>query len=234
MSTGTANPNIGSATSAATRPIFSPAYSLADEGSYFTAWLAATASTAVATTSQALGTTSPSFVVYNANPAGGYNLYMQSLKIRLTVVTTGTTTVEQVGVITPGIANLTTVGSIFSGPLNVNGASGINSRAIIYGGVNVCNAPTAVPGSRIVHTGPVTAIIPIALDQWEFYYGEPGSGAGWNAVIGTTGAAIRVALPPVIIPPQTYYSIGFWGASWAASAPTYRTDIAYVERPSGQ
>ena len=233
MSTGSANPNVSSQNTAAYRELMH-GYGAADEGSYYTAWLAATASTAVATTTQALGTTSPSFLVYNANPVGGYNIYLRSIKIRMTAVTTGATTVEQVGVLAPNIANFTTVGTIFNGPTNVNSNSGTTSRALIYGGVNVCNAPTAIPGARIVHTGPVSAIIPIVLDQWQFTYGDIAGGGGWNAVIGTTGSSIIASLPPVVIAPQWYYTLGFWGASWAASAATYRTDIAYIERPSGQ
>lgn len=235
MSQGNPNPNTpNQGPSLPVRSMLVGDYAAADEGSYYTSWLAATASTAVATTTQALGTTSPSYVVYNANPVGGYNIYLRSLKIRLTAVTTGVTTIEQVGVLAPNIANFTTVGTLMSGPVSTNSASGTSSKALIYGGVNVCNAPTAIPGARIVHTGPVSAIIPIVLDQWSFFYGGDSSSTSWSAVIGTTGANISVNLPPIVIAPQWYYTIGFWGASWAASAATYRTDIAYIERPSGQ
>ncbi len=235
MSTGAQAPNVsGQGPSLTVRPIFFGDYAAADEGSYFTAWLAATASTAVATTTQALGTTSPTLVVYNQNPVGGYNIYLRTLKLRMTAVTTGATTVEHVGVLAPNIANLTTVGTALSAPNSVNSNSGTTSRAIIYGGVNVCNAPTAIPGARIVHTGPVAAIIPIVLDQWKFSYGDVSIGTGFTAVIGTTGGDLNVNLPPVIIAPQWYYTIGFWGASWAASAPTYRIDVGFIERPAGQ
>ena len=235
MSTGSANPNVSNAgPSAPVRPIFFGDYAAADEGSYYTAWLATTAGTAVATTSQALGTTSPAIVVYNQNPVGGYNIYMRTVKLRFTTVNTGSTTIEQVGVLAPNIANLTTVGTALSAPNSVNGASGTSSKAIIYAGVNVLNAPTAIPGARIIHTGPVTAIIPIVLDQWMFSYGDVGTPGSFNAVIGTTGGFISCPLPPVIIPPQWYYTLGFWGASTSTTAPVFRTDVGYIERPSGQ
>lgn len=232
MSTGAANSNPSGQQSSMVRPIFFGDYAAADEGSYYTAWLAATANTATATTTQALASTSPSIVIFNSNPAGGYNLYLRTLKFRSTAVTTGTTTVEHVGVLNPNAGAQTTVGTPFNVPNNVNSASGTASRAQIWGGVNVMATPAA--GSRIAHTGPVSAIIPIALDQWVFSYGDTGSGSNWNAVIGTTGTSLSINLPPVIIAPQWYYTIGFWGASWAASAFTYRIDVGYIERPSGQ
>ena len=232
MSTGSANPNVSVANSQPTRAIFFGDYAAADEGSYFTAGLAATANTAVATTTQALASTSPSVVIFNGNPAGGYNIYLRTLKVRLTAVTTGTTTVEHVGVLNSNTGAQTTVGTAFNASNNSNSNSGTASKAAIYGGVNVMATPGA--GSRIVHTGPVTAIIPIVLDQWQFNYGDVGSGNTFGTVIGTTGSSISISLPPVIIAPQWFYTIGFWGASWAASAPTYRLDVGYIERPAGQ
>ena len=234
MSTGAPNPGVSSASSSLVRPIFFGDYAAADEGSYYTAWLAATAGTAVATTTQALGTTSPAIVVYNQNPVGGFNIYMRAIKLRMTTVNTGSTTIEHVGVLAPNISNVTTKGTALSAPASVNSNSGTSSGAIIYGGVNVAVAPTAIPGSRIVHTGPVTSIIPIVLDQWKFSYGDVITGAGFSAVIGTTGGDLNINLPPVIIAPQWYYTLGFWGASTSTTAPVFRIDVEYIERPAGQ
>jgi hypothetical protein len=234
MSQGGGNPNVSTQGSSVVRPIFFGDYAAADEGSYYTAWLATTAGTAVATTTQALGTVNPAIVVYNQNPVGGYNIYMRTVKLRFTTVNTGSTTIEQVGVLAPNIANLTTVGTALSSPNSVNSASGTTSKAIIYGGVNVVTAPTAIPGARIVHTGPVASIIPIVLDSWNLSYGDVSVGAGFNAVIGTTGGTLNVNLPPVIIAPQWYYALSFWGASTSTTAPIFRVDVAYIERPSGQ
>ncbi len=236
MSTGGANPGVSSAASAATRAIFFGDYAAADEGSYYTAsMLITTTSTAVATTTQILGCTSPALVVYNQNPVGGYNIYMRSVKIRLTTVNTGSTTIEQVGVLNNNIANLTTVGTLMTnGPVSTNSNSGTTSKALIYAGVNVCAAPTASVGSRICHTGPVTGIIPIVLDQWMFSYGDVGTPSSFGAIIGTTGGVVTVPLPPVIIAPQWFYTLGFWGASTSTTAPVFRIDVGYIERPAGQ
>ena len=53
--------------------IFSGDYQAAIEGKYFTSWQAAETNTAVATTTQVLGSTSPSFVIFNGQPEGGKN-----------------------------------------------------------------------------------------------------------------------------------------------------------------
>jgi len=232
MSTGNANPNVSNQASIVVRPIFTGDYAAADEGSYFTSWMAATANTAVATTTQALGTTSPSLVIFNGNPAGGYNIYMRTVKFRMTAVTTGATTVEHVGVLNSSNVTHTTIPATgMSAPVNVNGASQQVSKALLYGGVNVCMTPGQL--ARIVHTGPVAGSIPIVLDAWTFCYGEPVTAQESFIETAATVKSIKVSLPPVIIAPQQYYTLGLWGASWAASAQTYRMDVGFIERPSG-
>jgi hypothetical protein len=50
----------------------------------------------------------------------------------------------------------------------------------------------------------------------------------------TVVSARTVPLPPVILAPGWWFTLGFWGASQAASADTYGWEIGYIERPSGQ
>lgn len=231
MSTGHANPNVSNQASTVSRIIFGGDYAAADEGSYFTSWMAATANTAVAVTTQALGTTSPVLVVFNGNPAGGYNVYMRTVKFRITAAQTGLTTVEHVGVLNSSNVTHTTIPATgMSAPVNVNGSSNNSSKTLLYGGVNVCMTPGQL--ARIVHTGPVVGIIPIVLDAWIFSYGGADM-FGANQEAATTTKTVTVALPPVIIAPQQYYTLGLWGASMAASAATYRMDVGFIERPSG-
>jgi hypothetical protein len=201
-------------------------YAAAAEGRYFTSWLAATANTAVATTTQALASTSPSLVIYNDQPEGGKSMYLRRARFLMTAVTTGATTAEHVGVLNSSGATHTTVGTLMSTPVNVNGGSGAGSIARLYGGVNVCATPAAQ--ARIVHTGNVTNSIPIVLDAWELLYGED---SAITTMIGTMSLVKKITVPiaPVIIPPRTYYTLGFWGASWAASAPTYRMAVEWIE-----
>lgn len=205
--------------------ILSRDYLAAEQGSYFTSWLGATANTAVATTTQALGTTSPSWVIYNGQPIGGKNLYIRFAKFEITTATTGLTTVEHVGVLNSGSVH-TTAGTLMATPINVNGSSGEGSLSVLYGGVNVMATPAAA--SRIVHAGTVDNTIPVVLDNWTLVYGE---GATNMNKIGTMTLVktISVAVSPVIVAPRQYYTLGFWGASWAASAPTYRMSVGWLE-----
>jgi hypothetical protein len=231
MSTGQANTNISLTPSSKVVSIFAGDYAAADEGSFFTTFLAATANTAVAVTTQALATTSPVFVLFNGNAPGGNNIYMRYLKFRITVAQTALTTVEQVGVINATSGAQTTAGTAMAAPVNVNGSSNTLSKALTWGGVNVMATPGT--NARIVHSGPVVGIIPIVLDSWHFYYGDP-VGYGANQEAATTTKIVTLPLPPVIVAPQQWYSFGVWGASMAATAATYKMDVGFIERPSGQ
>lgn len=235
MAQGTANPSVTTQNSIPIRPIFAGDYGAADEGSFFTANIGtATASTAVAVTTQALGTSSPHIVVKNNNPVGtGYNIYLRAIKLRITTATTGITSVNHVGVLNPNSSAFTTTGTLFTGPSNVNSSSQTTSGALIYGGVNVCTTVASSPGARIVHSGPVTSIIPIVLDQWIFGFGELQGGNTFGTVIGTTTSFVSVSVAPVVIAPGWFYTFGLWGPGWAASAPSYLYGIAYIERPPG-
>ena len=203
-------------------------YLAAEEGKFFTSWQAATANTAVATATQALGNTSPHLVIWNGQPAGGKNIYMKKVEFGTTAVATGRTTLEHVGVLNGDTAAHTTTGTLMSSPINVNGDSGEGSLTVLYAGVNVMATPAA--GSRIVHTGRVQPIIPIVLDSWNFVYGE---GSLLTAAPVETLAKVKmvnVALPPVIIAPQTFYTLGLWGASNGAAADTVRTAVSWIEQ----
>jgi hypothetical protein len=235
MSSGQANPGITAQTSSLMRTIFPGDYAAADEGSFFTSTIAATASTAVATTTQVLAQANPTVAIYNSWASGGspspQNIYLRYIRLYMTVVTTGATSANHVGTLDPLTVKLTTIGTAMGTPSNVNSASGNGSRAILYAGVNVAAATSA--GGRIVHTGTVTNSIPIVLDQWTLAFGEP---AATGNLIGTMSLVknVTISLPPVIIAPGWWYTLGFWGASWAASAPTYQIEVGWIERPSGQ
>lgn len=231
MSQGQVNPNVAVTASSKITSIFAGDYGAADEGSYFTTFLAATANTAVAVTTQALATTSPVFVLFNGQAPGGYNIYMRYIKFRITVAQTALTTVEQVGVINASSGAQTTLGTAMATPVNVNGGSSVLSKALTWGGVNVMATPGT--NARIVHSGPVVGIIPIVLDSWHFYYGDPVGYGSMQEATATT-KIIALPLPPVVVAPQQYYTLGLWGASMAATAATYKIDVGWIERPSGQ
>ena len=232
MSTGSANLNVSNQTSSLVRPIFAGDYAAADEGSFFTAYQGLVASTAVATTTQVLGQANPTVAIQNTAPAGsGINLYLRYIKLYMSAVTTGATSAQAVGTLDPMANKLTTLGTLMTGPNNVNSSSATASRALVYGGVNVA-AATSTAG-KIAHTAVLTNSIPIVLDIWVMAFGEP---SYTDNLIGTMSLVKKVSIscPPIIIGPQWWYTLGIWGASWAAAAPTYSIEVGWIERPSGQ
>lgn len=233
MSTGQANPNFAVTTSQKVMPIFTGDYAAADEGSYFVSTLAATASTAVACTTQALADTNPAFAINNGQPTtgGGFNIYLRYLKVKVTVVGGSNTSKNYSALIDNTVTKLTTTGTAFGTPANVNTGSAVLSKATIWGGVNIAAAQSAA--GRRVGDGQVTGAVEVAFDEWIFVFGEPVMGKN---LIGTTTlvSARTIPLPPVVLSPGFWFTLGFWGASQAASADTYGFELGYIERPTGQ
>lgn len=235
MSQGQANPNIAITGSSKVVSIFPGDYAACDEGSYFTSNLAATASTAVSCSTQALGATNPALAIINtatANAAGtAPNIYIRYIRMLFTAVDTGLTTLQAVGSLDPLNPKLSTLGTLTNTAVSTNSNSSVLSKATIYAGVNIASALSA-PG-RIVHAAVLTNSIPIVLDTYIMAFGEPVS--TYN-LIGTMSLvkSVVVPVPPVIIAPGWTYTLGLWGASAAASAATIQWDIGWIERPSGQ
>lgn len=230
MSTGQANPNIALSGSSKVMPILSPDYAMADEGSYFVSTLANTASTAVACTTQALADTNPALGLYNGQSAGGYNIYLRYIKMRVTVVGGSNTSKNYSAIVEQRTDKLSTTGTALGTPVNVNTGSSVLSKMTGYGGVNI--AASANSTLRRVGDGQVVGAVEVAFDEWIFTFGD----AANKNLIGTTTlvSARTVPLPPVILAPNWWFTLGFWGASQAASADTYGWEIGYVERPAGQ
>ncbi len=145
--------------------IFSGDYQAAIEGKFFISWQAAVTNTAVATTTKALASTSPSVVIFNGQPEGGKNMHLRHVKLTLSELGASMTHVEHVGILNSGSVH-STVGTLMSTPINANGDSGGASLAKLYGGVNVMETPAA--SSRVAHTGTVDTGLPVVLDAWSF------------------------------------------------------------------
>jgi hypothetical protein len=129
------------------------------------------------------------------------------------------------------VAKLTTSGTALGTPQNVNTGSNTVSKMTGNGGVNIA-AAQSVNGRR-VGDGQVVGAVEVAFDEWIFDFGPPVYGKN---LIGTTTlvSARTVPMPPVILAPGWWFTLGFWGASQAASADTFGWEIGYIERPSGQ
>ena len=231
MSQGQANANIPISGTSKVMPIFVGDYGAADEGSYFVSTLANTASTAVACTTQALADTNPALYIFNGQSAGGYNIYLRYIKMRVTAVGGSNTSKNYSALVENTAAKLTTTGTALGTPVNVNTGSAVLSKATLNAGVNIAASANAT--SRRVGDGQVGGAVEVAFDEWVFDFGAPVMGKN---LIGTATlvSARTVPCAPVILAPGWCYTLGFWGASQAASADTYGWELGFIERPSGQ
>lgn len=224
------NPNISVSGSTKVMPVFSPDYALADEGSFFVATLANTISTAVATTTQALADTNPALGLFNNNPAAGYNQYVRYIKVRVTVVGGSNTSKNYSAIYEKRPDKLSTQGTAFNTPKNANTVfSSLTSGLLAYGGVNIANSANA--SSYRIGDGQVVGSVETAFDEWIFVFGEYPA----KSFIGASALSSRtIPMPPLVLAPGWWYTLGFWGASQAASADTFGWEIGYAERPGGQ
>lgn len=231
MSQGQANTSYPITTSIKTSAIFTGDYAAADEGSYFVSTLAATASTAVACTTQALADTNPAIAIFNGQSAGGYNVYLRYIKAKVTVVGGSNTSKNYSSLVDNLTVKLTTVGTAMSTPANVNTSSSTLSLVTLNGGVNIAAAQTS--NGRRVGDGQVVGAVEVAFDEWIFEFGPPVMGKN---LIGTTTlvSARTIPHPPVILAPNWWFTMGFWGASQAASADTFGWEVGFILRPQGQ
>ena len=231
MSQGQANVNYPISTSTKVAPIFTGDYAACDEGSYFVSTLAATASTAVACTTQALADTNPSIAIYNGQGVGGYNIYLRYIKAFVTAVGGSNTSKNYSALVDNLTLKLTTTGTALGTPQSTNTSSSVLSKMSGYGGVNVAAAQTAQ--GRRVGAGQVVGAVEVAFDEWVFDFAAPVMGKN---LIGTTTlvSARTIPMAPVILAPGWWFTLGLWGASQAASADTIAWEIGFIERPAGQ
>jgi hypothetical protein len=193
-------------------PIFGGDYGACDEGSFFVTTLAATASTAVACTTQALADTNPELGIYNGQPAGGYNVYLRYIKRFITVVGGSNTTLRYSSLVDNVLVKLTTTGTALATPANTNTSSNVSSMVSGFGGVNVAAAQSA--SGRRVGAGTVCGSVETAFSETIFDFGSPVMGKNY---IGAAALATRtVPHPPVILAPGFWFTLGTWGASKAA------------------
>ena len=235
MSQGQANPSYGISHSGKSSIIFPGDYAAADEGSFFTSFIAPTASTAVALTTGATALLNPVLAIQNlwttTNGLNAMNMYLRYIKILWTVVPTSNTSVNYSTQLDPMPVKLTTTGTAMSAPVNVNGSSNVSSIAKLVAGVNVAAAASSL--ARQVGYGQVTGAIPVAFDENIIFFGPPSAGGD---MVGTQTLVKRISVyhAPVIVAPQEWFILGLSGASWAAAAPTIGFEVGWVERPSGQ
>lgn len=236
MSQGQANSNVNITSSSKVVSIFPGDYGAADEGSFFVMYDGIRASTAVACTTQALANTNPALAIVNGQPIGANspNIYLRTIKVVATTVAGSNTSVNYSSVLDNVVPKLTTLGAgVLSGvnPSTSAVGGGTLSKAVGYTGVNIAAAGSA--SVRQVAGGQVEGNLNVAFDEWIIYFGVPAAGGDVNGTV-TNAKRVSIYHPPVVIGPQWTYTLGFWGASQAASAASYTMEISYIERPAGQ
>lgn len=233
MSTGQPNTSFPLSASSKIIPVLNPDYGACDEGSFFVSTLANTASTAVACTTQALADTNPAIAIFNGQPATpGYNVYLRYIKARVTVVGGSNTSKNYSAIVEQRTDKLSTTGTALGTPVNVDTSSNNLAQGVtLTGGVNI--AATANSTLRRVGDGQVNGAVEVAFDNWVFAFGEPAS--VMSQIGDQTKVSIKViSMPPVKLAPGWWFTMGFWGASQAASADTYGWEIGFILRPTGQ
>ncbi len=230
MAQGQPNTSYPITTSSKVSSISPGDYAACDEGSFFVSTLAATASTALALSVQAGADTNPAVGIFNGQPAGGYNIYLRYIKVQVTVVAGSNSFVNYSSLVDNILVKLTTAGTALGTPANTNTGSGVLSKMTGNAGVNIAAAQSA--SGRRVGAGQIEGNLNVALDEWIFYFGPPAAGGDVNGTV-TNPKRITVYHAPVILAPQWWYTLGFWGTAGAASAATYAWEIGFIERPSG-
>lgn len=236
MSQGQANSNVNITNTSKVVNIFAGDYAAADEGSFFVMSDAIRASTAVACTTQALANTNPALAIQNTWPVGlnSPNIYLRYIKVVATTVAGSNTSVNYSSVLDNLIPKLSTLGAGVLSAVNTSTSSvggGTLSKAVGYTGVNIASAGSA--SARQVGAGQVEGNLNVAFDEWIILFGPPAAGGDVNGTV-TNAKRVSVYHAPVIIGPQWTYTLGFWGASQAASAASYTMEIGFIERPAGQ
>jgi hypothetical protein len=235
MSQGQGNVNFPVQSSIKSFTVMSPDLCMADEGSYFVAASAAAGVANTASTDTLAKTQlNPNLVIQNTWPQSGVvnamNIYLRYIKVTVVAVPGGPPASWNYGMFLDNLTNKLTTAATVLTSYNTNSASGVASKAYISVGANTC--VTGGPSYRVVGQNQFCGAIPVVLDQWIFCFGQP---EGSGTMIGTTTLVSQrtVAMPPVVIAPGWFFTMGTWATSYS-TATTYAWEIGYVERPQGQ
>lgn len=206
---------------------------LADEGSYF---VANNAQTAAATQSGiGFSATTPAFTVFNGNPPGGKNVYLDY--VNLTAATAGslsaTLSYSAMSAVID-IGNRYSSGGTQLTPKSPNMNSNVASGATIFFGAITATAASAsartIVGERIARP-PVSTTVPnVVGDQYEWNFGGV-EGLPGSSITVANASIVPQALPPLMVGPQQSILLYLYlvGGS-AATAPTWYPEICYWER----
>ncbi|HXN32653.1 MAG TPA: hypothetical protein VN894_12360 [Polyangiaceae bacterium] len=216
-------------------------HQLADEGAYFLTRTPTIGTGIAGVTSLATFTAaSPFAIVYNSNPVGGKNIWLDYLQLTVTATAASTTSLFLATTIdstqrysSAGAGGYgTNIATILAGPNPTNmGSSSSASGALVYAGALVAIA--ASPNVRTLCNKLVSVQIPVVLDQYTLNFGACDSASTVSnsrvALSAAVPTAVTVPHPPVCIAPGSSFLLYYYGAAMGA-APSFELEIGHVER----
>jgi hypothetical protein len=201
---------------------------LADEGSYYTVTNPTIDTTVAYGVLAAYAVTTPAFHIANTAAAGGRSIFMDFIKLRVTVAPASATNWKLVVDVdnTPRLSTAPT-GGVQRTVNNANpaAASDFEGQVWAFTGGTVL---TIMGGAQVrtLYNVVWRASIPIVLEEMVVQFGE--SETGSNNV--TTVGRVTASCGPVVIPPQCSASFHMYGASNAITGMSAEYSLGMWQR----
>lgn len=190
-----------------------PRTALADEGSYYGATNPTIDTPVAYGVITAYVVTTPAFHIANVDPVGGRTIFLDFLKLRVTVAPASATNWKYVVDVdsSPRISTAPTGGAeITASVFNVNPGApqDFPGRIWAFTGGTVLTVMAATNKRTVAH-GAWANSIPVVLDEMILKFGQ---GETDSNAVATVGRRVASA-PPVVIPPGCSASIHMYGTS---------------------
>ena len=213
-------------------------HKLADEGSYYIT-RTATIGTGIPTIAALSGyaDANPFILISNLNPIGGRAIYLDYIKLLLTVAGTNgvgwqfATKYDTIIRVSAGGGyggNGTGLTNTLQGPVVTNTGASPSSAALIYAGA-LATVTASSLNARLLQNGILRTAIGVVNDQYFFNFGGCDMSLDGVLTSGTAIAQKNVAHPPICIGPQHSFTMHVWAPSQTV-ASNFEIEIGHVER----
>lgn len=205
-------------------------YNAADQGAYYTFTNPTPGTGIISGVVTSLADTTPILIIKNNNLAGGPKIYMDVLKLVVSVVGVGHTAPFVAAKIdrssSQSNARYTSGGSTLTPAGPQTGQPNATGNGQVYFGAITA---AAAGNGALLCSHRTKGAIEVALDSFTFDFGpceqQPQDGLVDN---GTTQSHGYFPLPPVILDPQTHFLLHYWGASMSTGT-TFFVNGGYWE-----
>lgn len=207
---------------------------LAAAGKYFTVTNPTIGTPVVGATITAWSATANGmFVIANNAPAGGPNIILDRLILRLRATApTGTLTQQWEAYNETGIVAGTTAVTSRT-PVQVNTGLPQTSNATVQAfAAGAITIPAAVGTRRLQDTATITTGVCVDGDTYELQFGGDGVTGhknGGAAARATDPAHIVGSMGPIVIAPQTTSWLNMWWLTQAANVPSWEYRLSFFE-----